>query len=60
MFEHISTKPKEQRHAKCLAGADGYYNSSDIDEMVLIDTLADDALYSFTSLKCCGARVWIN
>lgn len=60
MFEPPSTKPREMWSVNFLAGADEYYNSSDIDEMVLIDTLADDALYSFTSLKCCGAGVWIN
>lgn len=42
-----------------LAGADGY-SPSEMDEMVLTDTLAGDTLYSFTSVKCSGGSRWIN
>lgn len=49
----------EMRCVNLLAGANGY-NPSEIDGMALTDTLAEDALYSFTPVKCFGAGGWIN
>ena len=55
----LSPGRREMGCVNFLAGADGC-NSSEIDEMVLIDTLAEDTLYSFTSVKCGGVGGWIN
>lgn len=55
----LSPVSREMRCVNFLAGADGY-DSSEIDEMVLIDTLAEDPLYRFPSVKRSGAGGWIN
>lgn len=55
MLGHVSIKPSDQRDAirKIPSWCHGY-NSSEISEIVLTDTLAGDTPYSFYSIKSSG------
>lgn len=46
-------------HVSFLADVDGY-NPSETDEIVVIDTLAEDTLHNFTFAKSSEAGGWIN
>lgn len=55
----LSPVRREMWYVNFLDAA-GWYNSSEIDEMMLIYTLAETTLCSFASVNCCRAAGWIN
>lgn len=55
----LSSVSREMWHVGFLADADGY-NPCETDEMVVIDTLAEDTLHNLTSAKSSEAGGWIN